>query len=74
MKITIESTGEITTVDGVPVRAWNGKTEGGVECIVFIHLIAVHGSHDKTAFERELEEQAAPAELSEAIDLRRILP
>lgn len=40
MKIVIESTGEIVQLWGVRCRVWNGVTEGGSECKVFIPAIA----------------------------------
>jgi hypothetical protein len=79
MKITIESSGELTTVDGHMVRKWNGVTERGARCIVFVARIAVLKSESQEQFERELKETAAPGELTGAyepprvIDLRHIL-
>lgn len=60
MKITIESTDQITTLDGVPCRVWKGATEAGVECVVFVHRLAVHKDQDAAQFERELAEQLPP--------------
>lgn len=60
MKITIESTEQITTVDGVPVRVWNGITERGVPCFVFVHRLAVANAVDQSQFETELAEQLPP--------------
>ena len=36
MKMTIESTDQITAIDGVKVRGWEGVTAGGVKCVVFV--------------------------------------
>lgn len=52
MKITLESTSILTTIDGVPVRLWSGETLGGVACAVFVHRIAV-ARQDQTKFEAE---------------------
>ena len=74
MKITIESTSRLTTVDGVECRAWTGTTEAGTPCVVFVRRIAVEmGKHAE--FERELLEKATPEELqgARAIPLREIL-
>ena len=60
MKLTIESTGTCLTLDGVPVRLWEGVTEGGVPCRVFVHLIGTREEADQSEFEAELEEQAHP--------------
>jgi hypothetical protein len=75
MKITIESTPVLTRINGVDARLWEGTTERGVRCKVFVHCIAVHVREDQGAFERELKERAQPRELDgpRAIDLRHIL-
>lgn len=61
MKITIENTDQIVTVetaDGskVPARVWRGRTEQGVECQLLVTRIAVARGDDNSAFERELQE------------------
>jgi hypothetical protein len=61
MKITIESTDKTTMLDGVHVRLWEGTTEAGVKCMVFVHRIAVHKDQDTTQFQAELTEQLPPA-------------
>lgn len=72
MKIAIESTATTTSVEGCPVRLWEGVTEGGVRCKVFVRLVAVREEADRAAFDAELREVAAPrGEL--AIPLRMIL-
>jgi len=69
MRIMIESTDQLTRLDGVEVRLWEGITADGTPCMVFVHRIVAHtGQH--AAFERELAEQLPPAEL---VGLRRIL-
>jgi hypothetical protein len=76
MKITIENTDQIVTVetrDGgkVPARVWRGVTDGGVECQLLVTRIAVARGDDNSAFERELEEcPPARAEGPRAYDLR----
>jgi len=56
----LESTDIVTNIDGVPVRKWIGTTENGIECIVFVHRIAVLESKDSAEFEAELKEQLPP--------------
>lgn len=70
MKIEIEATDKLTTIAGVPVRLWEGITENGVKCKVFVHRIAVHNDEDPGEFERELVEQIPPGR---HVDLRQIL-
>jgi hypothetical protein len=60
VKITIESTDLVTTLDGVRVRVWKGITARGVACTVFVHRLSVREGHDATEFEHELAEQASP--------------
>jgi hypothetical protein len=57
MKIVIESTATLTTLDGVPCRIWMGLTGAGTPCEVFVHRIAVPAEEDTAAFDAELEEQ-----------------
>lgn len=60
MQIAIESTENLTTIDGVRCRVWHGTTAGGVPCILFIHRIAVAKDQDHAQFEAELAEQLPP--------------
>jgi hypothetical protein len=71
MTLTITSTDEITELDGVPVRLWNGVTEGGIPVLVFVHRLAVHESQDQAAFERELM-ACPPPEPPLPISLRQV--
>jgi len=70
MKIQIPATENVTKIEGVPVRLWEGITEVGTKCKVFVHRIAVHNSDDSSQFEKELQEQMPP---SIVIPLRMIL-
>lgn len=63
MRIQIESTKEITTLDGVPCRVWRGTTERGIDCFVFVHRVAVHKADDGAEFEAELVEMDSPSTL-----------
>jgi len=56
MKITIESTSEIGTCNGVPARIWKGATDAGVPVLAFITRLAVAEAADATEFERDLSE------------------
>lgn len=76
MRITIDSTEELTRIDGVECRIWRGVTERGVHCYAFIHRIAVRADQDVSQFQRELVETKQPssqAAQAVAIDLRKIL-
>ena len=70
MKINMESTDKLTNIDGVPVRLWEGETEAGTKCKVFVHRIAVHNDDDPGQFEKELQEEMQPGQV---ISLRNLL-
>jgi hypothetical protein len=70
MKITIESTEMVTELDGVQVRLWEGTTEAGTPCKVFVHRVAVHKSQDSAEFDRELNETLQPPV---KVDFRKII-
>lgn len=63
MRLTIESTEQITHIDGIPVRVWEGITEDGIPCKVFVHRIAVRDDQDSGRFDRELAEQLPPGHI-----------
>jgi hypothetical protein len=60
MKITIESTDQLTDFDGAPVRVWNGVTEKGTRCYVLIRAIAVRLDQDRDELDRDLMEIPPP--------------
>lgn len=68
MRLTIEESGQLTDIDGVPVRVWEGKTSGGVHCMVFVHLIAALNASDRDQFDAELEEKLQPAVDNDPLD------
>jgi hypothetical protein len=70
MKILIESTDQVTQIDGIPVRHWTGVSENGVACHVFVHRVAVGKQEDCTEFENELKELRQRPRF---VDLRHIL-
>lgn len=71
MEIQIKSTDTLTTLDGVPVRLWEGVTANGVECKVFVHRLAVKKDADTSQFEAELKEKMQPG--AKIVPLRQIL-
>ena len=58
LRLLIVSTGELTTIDGVPVRAWIGATENGTQCTVYVRAVRVETEADNREFESELLEIA----------------
>lgn len=73
MKVTLESTTKIVTINGVPARIWEGRTAGGVECHAYITRIAVARNDDATEFERDLQEHTPPSENVRAIPMSMII-
>ncbi len=63
MKITIESTDDLVSIDGVEARLWNGTTSGGIRCHIYICKIGVHKDESQDEFQRELKEAYAPSEI-----------
>jgi hypothetical protein len=61
VKLIAESTDRIVTLNGVPARVWEGTTESGVACFLFVTRIAVHKDEDASQFEAELQEQRPPS-------------
>ena len=63
MKITIEPTTQLVDFNGVQCRVWDGQTEDGTRCHLFVTQVAVATDEppEKMAqFERQLLEQRAP--------------
>jgi len=72
VKIAITSTDMVTDVNGVRVRVWNGITERGVKCRVFVHMLRTNADADVAEFEAELKAQPSPIP-DRYIDMRHIL-
>lgn len=75
IKLTLEPTDRIVTLDGVPARVWQGTTDAGVEVHCFITRIAVptDKADECERFSAELKETAAPRPSVQAIPLRMLL-
>ena len=74
MKITIENTAEMVSLNGVMMRIWEGVTESGIRVQCLITRVAVHKDSDCSQFDRELEETEAPrSDMPRAFPLRMIL-
>jgi hypothetical protein len=73
MKIEIESTTKIVTLNGVPARIWEGNTASGIAVHCYVTRIAVAKELDSTEFERELQEHRPPSPALQVIPLSMIL-
>lgn len=61
MKMTLESTTRMTTVNGAPARIWEGKTEGGTRVFAAVTLVAAATEDDQTELRRDLSEHRPPS-------------
>jgi len=59
MKILMESTPHVVTVDGIECRIWNAVNEDNTQFLVFVHRIAVRNSDDQREFSELIEMPAA---------------
>lgn len=73
MRIEIESTEKIVTLDGVPARVWEGKTESGISVHCFVTRITPQTNGNLEQFEKELQEQKAPSPEVAAYPMRLVL-
>ena len=73
MKITIESTSKVVTLNGVDARIWEGHTASGIPVHCFITRIGVARDQDTKQFESELEEMKAPSAEVASYSMRMIL-
>lgn len=60
MKLTIEATDQLVELDGVLVRLWEGTTESGLPCLVYVYRIAVPIEVDQAEFLASLGEEVDP--------------
>ena len=73
MKISLENTTKIVTLNGMDCRIWEGVTERGVKVVAYIPRIAAQPDQDMTQFEAELRETRPPSAEVQAIPLRMII-
>lgn len=72
MKITLEPTGHIETVNGVDARIWKGVTESGIAVTCWIPIIQVGAKDDQTEFEHALRAVKVERHLV-SFDMRLVL-
>jgi hypothetical protein len=60
MKLTIESSDKVTTIDGVDCRIWEGWTESGTRCVVLVHEVLMAEGEDWERFGAEMREIGPP--------------
>lgn len=75
MKITLESTDQMATINGVPVRLWQGKSDQGIGVVCLITRVVplAHEEADLAAFNRDLLECAPPVPLAQALAMDLVL-
>ena len=75
MKLTIEPTDRIQSIDGSPARLWTGTTATGVPVHVYVRIVSpqTHEAEALAVFDRELKALPAPRHEAVTFDLRFIL-
>lgn len=73
MKVWLESTNKVVSVNGVPARIWEGATELGIPIHAYVTRVAVADDRDTSEFERELLTCRPPSAEIDAIPTRLIL-
>jgi hypothetical protein len=73
MKVTIESTTKIVSLNGIPARIWKGKTEEGQKVHCFITRIATPLDSDQDEFMKELTRTSVPSAELEAYPIRLLI-
>lgn len=73
MKITLENTSKIVSLNGLPARIWEGTTDSGIRVHAYMTRVAVARNADASQFEAELQETRAPSVEVEAIPLHLLL-
>lgn len=74
MKVTLQSTTKLVTLNGVPARIWEGQTESGIKVHAYITRIAIDMNETRTdEFETELLQQEQPSAEVRAIPLKLII-
>jgi hypothetical protein len=62
MKATLESTARVISVNGVPARVWEGKTEGGTDVFFAVCQVAAPSQQDNSELKNALIEHTEPSE------------
>lgn len=74
MKIIINSTTLVATLNGVPARIWEGVTESGIPVTCYVTRIAIDKDEPRhEEFSNELDEHAPPSPEIATYPLRLIL-
>lgn len=73
MKIELHSTSQITRINGVECRVWEGRTARGTAITAFVARVAVDEGGDARELERELRETPSPRPVN-AWPVRMVFP
>ena len=73
MRLSIENTDILATINGVPARVWQGKSASGIPVTLWVTRIAVNEKEDTAMFEKELRECVPPTAEAQSFSLRLIL-
>ena len=75
MKLTLEPTDRLQTIDGQPHRIWTGTTDTGTPVHAYIRMVSpqTHDPAQIAAFDRELVALPQPRRELVSFDLRMVL-
>jgi hypothetical protein len=75
MKLTLEPTDKIQSIDGSPSRLWTGVTEKGVPVHAYIRCVSpqTHDAEANAEFSRALQELPKPRREGITFDMRFII-
>jgi len=65
VRLSISTTDKIVSLDGVQCREWDGVTDTGVRCTVYVHRVAAKEEADQGVFEDDLCPMDPPKEMEE---------
>lgn len=73
MKVTLEPTSLMVTVNGVPCRVWQGQTESGLQIHAHIALVGTDERAEAPELEAALQQVATPRAELAGYPLRLVL-
>jgi hypothetical protein len=62
VKLTVESTTRIISINGVPARVWEGTSEAGVPVYLAVTRVSVPEGADQSEFAKELQAHKPPSD------------
>lgn len=67
MKVTLESTTKVVSIDGQATRVWEGQTESGIAVIAMVAIIGAKNEQARSKFSHELSVHKKPSASANAV-------